>query len=197
MTTVSFQDVGSILGASTTIISLQNNPVHCDCNNYDLLKYFRDEMAPEVKQLFDVRAEGVVCGAPVALKGASMAALPLSSLNCSLDMLLGESTGCPEECSCVWQPFDSSVVVDCSNKNLTELPDIMTTWWTSLDFSQIELRLQNNSLGPEIDFTGYDNVTRLFLSHNKLKAIYWLPPKLEVITLNLGFRQFLTLLVCR
>jgi hypothetical protein len=51
-----------------------------------------------------------------------------------------------------------------------------------IGFNQTEVHLQNNSLmvGPNISLSGYDNVTKMFLSHNKIKTITWLPSQINV-----------------
>lgn len=178
ITIVDFEGVDFIEGAYTTIIHLGNNPLRCDCQNYDLIKYFNGEVSSELISSFNIRQDDLICASPIELKDIALGEIALDHLYCPLEDLTSEKTGCPIECFCRWKPFDKSVIINCANRNLTTIPKI-NFYNLKSDYEEIELHLQNNDL-TAANFTGYDNVTRLFLSHNKLKNIIKLPRNLKV-----------------
>jgi protein toll len=161
-------------------IFLKHNPIQCDCNIYNLVKYFSYEL-----ESFPFE-EKLKCRGPPKLKNKLIKDLSPSLLTCSLEEIAARYTGCPQKCLCSWRPLDTSVVVDCSNKNFSVFPEILLTGLDGVRFNQTEIHLENNSLitGPDWSLKGYDNVTSLFLSHNKITSLSWLPPKLEVLRLD-------------
>jgi protein toll len=169
-----------------TTVFLANNPLDCNCINYDLLRYTRDAMLPEVKVMFDIKTENLTCASPPELEGFLLQTLKPKLLTCPLNKIITRDTGCPYNCSCSWRPFDTTVVVDCSNMNLTEFPEIVLDQMKPIRFNQTEVHLEENNLivGPGSNLTGYDNVTRLYLSYNNIETITWLPPQLEVLHLD-------------
>lgn len=162
-------------------ISLNGNPLNCDCHNFDLIKYVRDELRPEIKVTFDLQMKDLTCSSPPELQNMSIETLPPQLLICPV------KKGCPEECDCSQRPFDESIIIDCSQKNLTDYPHIDFNEVTSFPLSQTEMHLEGNFLnvGPNKSLTGYDNITRLYLSFNEIESISWLPPRLKVNVLFL------------
>lgn len=178
--TSNVKDAFSANDQSYSVIYLANNPLNCNCYNYDLVRYFQNDLKPQVKVMFEIRTENLTCANPPELKEAVVETLPQELLICDFDEI-NEENVCPKDCSCSWRPYDDSIIVDCSRRNFTELPEIDLKQ-ISVKFNQTEMHLEGNYLkyGPDYNTTGYDNVTKLYMSYNRIEEIFWLPPKLEV-----------------
>ncbi|KAJ3667175.1 hypothetical protein Zmor_002575 [Zophobas morio] len=179
---VNFDHVDLIEYYNTVTIHLANNPLKCDCTNYDLMKYLKGGSNREVTMKFDIRIGSVNCEA----LDNSIDSLELSTITCPL-----EDSGCPEECLCSWRPFDSSLVVDCSNRNLTYLPNITTSSFQRTNFTQIEVHLESNRL-TSANLSLYKNITSLFLSNNNLVTVQGEPDR-NLKVLELDHNQLSTL----
>lgn len=163
-----------------TVVCISNNPISCDCQNYDLARYYHDELDPRVPTMVTLLKEDVYCASSDQL----VAELPPRGFNCDLSEMV-DGFECPQNCSCEWRPFERGVVVGCADAGLEkppriEFPDGMVR------FDQFEVDLRENKLksGPSKDEGAYGNVTRLLLSHNEIERVEWIPPKLEVRLLS-------------
>lgn len=91
---------------------------------------------------------------------------------------------CPEDCICCVDTSNSdslAYVVDCSGKELSEIPQLPTPTYgqTTLVFERNSLKKWPSSLLP-----GYSSVTRFYLAHNRLSDIDQLPDKLEYLDIS-------------
>ncbi|KAJ3649270.1 hypothetical protein Zmor_021023 [Zophobas morio] len=182
ITVVSFKNIDRENGTNNSILRLGHNPLHCDCHNYDLFKYFNGEVSDKVLMKFDIRTENVACATPKILRKKTPKVLKLWSLVCPLENLT-RKTGCPKICQCSWRPIDGSVIIDCANRNLTKFPKIVTNSFRWINFSNIEINVTNNNI-VLINLTKYDEITKLYMSHNKLKTIAGIPRRLKVLELD-------------
>ncbi|XP_044258938.1 protein toll-like isoform X1 [Tribolium madens] len=173
-------DLKDIKVNTTLKISFNENPIICNCRNYNLLNHLKNQS----KSNLTITAKNVTCFGSQEVK-KTFENLELSSLVCSLEEISKNFTECPKNCSCIWRPFDNSVVINCSNKSLAEYPQIDLTQFKNFNYSEIELHLENNELetGPMNHFS-YVNITKLFLSNNKIKTINWVPPRLKSLHLD-------------
>lgn len=160
---VDCENVDLIAGPYVSTIYLENNPLRCSCHNYEFVKYLQSN---DIK-MFDIRIENLQCQFKV--------------LMCPLEELIKGYNGCPKKCVCNWRPFDSSIVIDCSNRKLTRFPELEPEHFNGTNFKNIEVYLQNNSL-INMNISGYENVTRLFLSNNFLTKLTKIPASIQVGT---------------
>ncbi|XP_039227238.1 protein toll-like [Drosophila yakuba] len=97
---------------------------------------------------------------------------------------------CPVDCiCCVETQFElHTLMIDCSGKDLREIPPLPT-----LALGQTTLIFERNNLKkwPSSFLLEFSNVTRLYLAHNRLSAIDHLPEKL--IHLDISHNNFTAL----
>ncbi|XP_074036226.1 protein toll isoform X1 [Leptinotarsa decemlineata] len=158
-----------------TTILLYNNPLSCDCRNYDLVRYFKDMLNPAVKAVVDLRIVDSNCAAPDSLQHMKIEDLQPQYISCPYLSKCETSS----QCQCFYRPFYKSVSIDCSYRNLTECPRI------DVNFRRVEMNLVGNIIryGPNSSL-GYDNVTNLFLSNNTIEQFEWVPPKIKILKLD-------------
>lgn len=164
-------------------VYLNDNPINCDCLSYDFVQYFSTfTNDPEFKVIFDLHADTLSCAGPPGLKNRHVDQINPSVLKCSLEQIAKENSGCPKNCSCAWRPHDKSILVNCTNQNLNQFPELNINLSSKYPFNQIELHLEGNKLvaGPNSNLTGYGNVTKLYLSNNNIRSISWIPKRIDV-----------------
>nr|XP_023015590.1 protein toll [Leptinotarsa decemlineata]XP_023015591.1 protein toll [Leptinotarsa decemlineata]XP_023015592.1 protein toll [Leptinotarsa decemlineata] len=172
--TVKEYDAMNSIEYPTTVL-LSNNSLICDCRIYDLVQYLEDTFNPAVKAMVDLRIGDNNCAEPDLFQHIKIEDLRPKDISCKYPLKCETSS----HCQCLYRPFDKSVVVDCSYRNLTECPRI------DVDFSRVEMNLVGNMIlyGPNASL-GYDNVTNIFLSNNRIEQIKWVPPEIEVLKLD-------------
>lgn len=154
----------------STVLHLQNNPIRCDCANFDLIQYNDDKIDPVIKVLINIKIEDLHCATPEYFQHIAVKDLKPRHITCPI------SEGCPRECQCAYRPFDDHAVVNCASRNLTHIPYINLQ-----RNNKVEANLAENSLEiAPYGGLGYENVTKLYLSNNRIKNISWIPPRLEV-----------------
>lgn len=151
-------------------VDLQNNPLVCDCTNYDLVQYCQ-LMKPKVTAQIYLQVGGTRCTQPEIFQDIQIQQLKPENVSCEKPV-----KGCPKECKSFWRPFKSFLVFDCSNRNLTSFPKIPVN-----DHENVELNLIGNDIRGGLNSSlGYQNVKNLFLSNNKLQELKWIPQGIEV-----------------
>lgn len=163
-----------------TVVCISNNPITCDCRNYNLSRYYHDLLDPRVPTMVAILKEDVRCASSNEL----VAELPPKLFNCPLSEISSDFE-CPQNCSCEWRPFEKVIAFNCSDAGLKTAPkidlpnDVISKTY---GFDQLEVDLKWNKLksAPNQNDPSYFNVTRLLLSHNEIERVDWIPPKLEV-----------------
>lgn len=157
------------------IVYLDNNPINCDCNMYDLSLYYNKKMNPKVYKFIELELSTLFCASPPRLLSKPVINVSSDMLTC----LVTEETFCPDNCSCSKRPFDKTFIVDCSNKSLDEVPKLSGV--IPKECNQTEVHLEYNNLNsiPENE-TNLSNVTKMYLFHNSISKLHWLPSKIEV-----------------
>lgn len=150
------------------IISVENNPIECDCDLYDLLRYFENRLHPNVKNAFRLEIGQTRCETPKELRNVPVVDLKSKILKCDADTAIFKGN-CPESCKCYIRPENKACLIDCANQGLVEAP-------RKIECPQnrtIELNLSGNSLTsvPNLNQPGYDRVTVLSLEHNSISKI--------------------------
>ncbi|XP_001604871.2 protein toll [Nasonia vitripennis] len=158
-------------------IFLSSNPIHCDCKIYDLVRYLDQQMDFPSGTKFYV--EDMVCDGPKHMAGLLVSRLKSHSIKCLTETCASDST-----CDCWMRPSDSTLLLDCAGRNLTNPP----SWIDTHGAERVELDLSRNKLstGPNMTAKGYNKVVRLNLSENKIIAVdeSLIAPKLKILNLH-------------
>lgn len=150
-------------------VVLKNNPFVCNCNAYNLIRYFRGELAPEVNLIATFDGTNFTCAEPKELEGLLVMNLDSRMVTCKM-----EEEKCVSNCTCHYRPSNSALVVDCSEMGLTKVPPSLPVDDSIIKYTNhTELDLRGNRLVslPDILGTGYSRVTKLYLSYNNLTRV--------------------------
>ena len=139
-------------------IDMTGNPLLCDGKKLDLVRWIRKWMQkdPRVQpQQFSTWK----CAAPVVLKDKPILSVDENQFKC-----LRNLTYCPKECLCFVRASDGTVIIDCNGRNLSAMPH-------KVPRGQMELHLQNNNIREIPPYPYLENVTALYLTHNKIERL--------------------------
>ena len=149
-------------------ISIQNNPIRCNCKLYDFLLYLEGRLHAKVKETLELLIGKSKCHGPREYRDIVITDLRSQTLQCNVNE---EDLGieCPNKCVCYMRPENNTFIVDCGFKGLMEAP-------RKIDcppHHHFELILTGNYLTkmPNLDQNGYNNVTTLALDHNNISSI--------------------------
>ncbi|CAH0564846.1 unnamed protein product [Brassicogethes aeneus] len=173
-------------------LNMYNTTISCNWENYDFIT-----SVPNIKDNFKIlNYETIKCSNNKNLmmfnwtKNKENIIYPMSSV-------MDKGYTCPRQCNCLWYPFNLSFIVDCSNRKLKEIPifsapNYIPKRGEKIKVKNVKVDLQNNILveGPSQD-DGYDNVTVLILSENKIEDISWIPPNIQDLYLDHNNISFL------
>ncbi|XP_033296899.1 protein toll [Bombus bifarius] len=167
------------------IIYVENNPIVCDCDLYDFLRYMDGRMHPYVQNFFHIIPGHLKCQSPDWLADIEIVNLKSKKLKCQV------SDPCPDECKC-WLKRDSKAfLIDCSHQNLTRVPHLTNiTTLPSEVFQKLELNLTGNKLTrmSPVAKIGSSNmqISKLLLSNNNIDdiSVDELPLNIEVLELH-------------
>ncbi|EZA52048.1 hypothetical protein DMN91_009805 [Ooceraea biroi] len=165
------------------IILVDNNPINCDCDLYDFLRYIEGEMHPKVQEYFHIIPRNLTCQGPPWLKNMRVTDLRSRTLTCKIDE--GPNIACPENCDCFFRPVDQTFIFDFTHRELTQVPsDIKKPgypWNLELNFNGNRLRRM-----PDLKRLGLERVKKLGLSHNNISEIFLdaLSSTIEVLELH-------------
>ena len=158
-------------------VSIENNPIQCDCRLYDFLRYLEGRLHLNVKNTLKLLIGKSKCHGPRDFRETAITDLRSKTFKCNVE------ERCPEECNCYMRPENNGFIVDCSYKGLIEAP-------RKLDYppnhriDRIELNLTGNYVTkmPHLGQNGYNEVTILALDHNHISSVTvdGLSNKLEV-----------------
>ena len=164
------------------IVNISSNPIQCDCHATDLKEKIVDNSK---QQEWGAFFEEFTCST-----NQSILNIEYEELNCALKSMPGyTSMDCPDTCTCSYNKYFKTVIVDCSNQNLTEIPKRFPK--TKETINKMFVNLSHNHLGPELrDYIqkihNYDSFTSFDLSFNELQSfpITFIPKKVELVRLN-------------
>ena len=154
-------------------VRLSNNPVECDCDLLAKLEFLEknkdngfnvigfDNFSCIIR---DLRSENK--------NPVNVTELNRTAFTCELnyhDSAFNGICGINGECNCKIRPHDDTLIVNCSNRNLTEVPEI--NW--NVNVANIELNLRNNRIKaiPKLQGIGFAKVRLLDLSNNLITAL--------------------------
>lgn len=159
------------------IILVENNPLSCDCELYDFLRYIEGRMHSNVQNYFHIIPGNLTCHSPEDLKGVPVTNLKSESLMCTVN----NTNLCPEICDCFVKPEGNVFIFDCSHKNLISVPSDLKS---PGDVWQLELNFANNRFTrmPDLKNLKRESVKKLYLSHNNISDIFLddLPKEVQV-----------------
>ena len=163
-------------------VLLEGNPLKCDCQIYEMIRYFENKLESEVYVFVTLVPGNLTCHSPDALKGSRVTRVDSHHLMCDLDPA---TYNCPKSCECKLRRADWGLIVNCTEKNLTEIPvELPIVKYTN----HTELFLNGNDIRtlPNSTFKGYENVTHLYLSNNRIENIDTglLSPKIQQLALD-------------
>ena len=168
-------------------ISIENNPIQCDCRLYDFLRYLDGRMHPNVNKTLELLIGISKCHGPSEFRDIAITDLRSKTLTCNVNE--GDlKVECPDTCNCYMRPENEAFIIDCSYKGLIEAPRKLD-FPPNLRIDHIELNLSGNYLRqmPNLNQNGYNNVTILMLDHNNISSVTvnGLSNKLEVRKMKL------------
>lgn len=172
-------------------VILANNPLVCDCESYDLIRYFQQKMNPAALKQVSISPNHIQCTAPNNLKNMSVAKVKPEDVYCLWDKLHKDSVNdtCPKGCTCTWWSANMVLVINCTN--LRSLPEklpqsqyIKLSDGKQVNIIGIDLILSNNGLRSlkEVSELLPLKIMKLTMSSNALKNIndLKLPKSLKV-----------------
>ncbi|XP_076299599.1 LOW QUALITY PROTEIN: protein toll-like [Lasioglossum baleicum] len=162
------------------VILVEDNPIACDCDLFDFLRYLEGNMHPYVQNYFHIIPGNLMCQSPEWSMNISVSHLKSTSLKCVV------TSPCPTGCTCWAKPFDKACLIDCSYRNLTSIPRNIQC----VHEYQLELNLEGNKLTQLVPLTylGLSNVSisKLLLSGTNISNLPLdvLPSDVEVLELH-------------
>lgn len=166
---------------------LNNNPFHCDCTILQFVKLLRGNI--NVKQYLKLINDELTCTVPAKLINQSVSQIEPNNLLCPLDSPNTTEKYCPAKCDCWVRKNDETIIFNCSNARLTEvplLPKISTRTLSSLQ--HYELNIENNFITelPLSSMEGYDNVVKINARNNSIRflTVRNLPKNLSMLDIS-------------
>lgn len=156
-------------------VILKENPLVCDCNAYHLVKYFKEQLEPEVNLMVSIDGTKLTCASPEELKGMQVKDLDPRQLICPTEKLV-EKNDCPKNCSCQYWPSNTALLINCSYRGLTNIPPSLPTSirlgdWMRVNHTELDLRGNKLTILPNKLGDGYSRATKIYLSYNNLTSI--------------------------
>lgn len=105
-----------ILPYSNVLVLLKNNHLNCDCLLEQFVSYINPSSSnslPGITKSVSFDIHELKCP-----KGNSLIQVNPSNLTCDLV----DEKICPNNCSCIYRSFDETVIIDCSNRGLSKIP---------------------------------------------------------------------------
>lgn len=127
----------------------------------------REEMEPAVRLIATLDGTNLTCkGGPAELRGQLVSSLDKRQMTCRV-----AEDECPTNCTCHYRPSNSALLVDCSERGFTRIPESLPSGnETRKNTNHTELDLRGNQLTslPDQLGEGYERVTKLYLAYNNL-----------------------------
>lgn len=147
-----------LLNLRGMIMDIRNNPMHCDCDLYELMDFGKP-----LSLLFKQRNLGeylhLACDTPTDLNGWLISYIPKTEFRCNV------TEGCPANCTCTHTAYNGTLTVVCPNWPSQCMPDQLPR------SANIELYMASNKLISLSDRAYLTNTSVLDLSHNRLAQI--------------------------
>ncbi|XP_017770730.1 PREDICTED: protein toll-like [Nicrophorus vespilloides] len=157
---------------------VDDNPLICDCKNYDLFRYFNLSIDPMVQIVIQIKASELVCSGPPNFVDIKACDVKPHMVTCNVEE-------CPSPCDCAYQPYKSRYIIDCTSRNLSSVPELLAEKSSIYDYKSTAVYLQNNSLkeGPRKGL-GYEGINVLNLANNNIRRLKWIPNNLDELNVE-------------
>ena len=159
--------------SKTMTFYVENNPFVCNCHASEFVKYLQQKAKTIglTNETINILPEESRCFKPDYMKGRFMRDVKPIDLLCDLEYSNTEENNCPHECTCMVRAADSTLIVNCSNLNLIEIPRLPNI--TNLQLKQIELIIDSNNITklPLLTFPFYDAVSKLIAFNNLISDV--------------------------
>ena len=139
-------------------VDMSGNLLLCDCNILLLCRWLRALVQRDTR----IRSNQFYtwkCAAPTELKGKPILSVDENQFKCQRNL-----ENCPHGCLCFVRALDGTVVIDCKGRNLTAVPP-------KVPRGRLELKLEDNNIREIPPYPYMENVTALYLTHNKIQAL--------------------------
>ncbi|KAI4487756.1 hypothetical protein M0802_011861 [Mischocyttarus mexicanus] len=154
------------------IVYVDHNPILCDCNLYDFIRYIHYEMPEFVYNYIEIIADGLTCVHTNGTKGPKIEELHPATYICPENEYLKIDTNCPNGCKCSIRQKDKTRIFDCSYQNMRKL-FIDREKVNYFENYPLILNLTGNILTkiPSVEYLKPINVTCLLLSNNRITIL--------------------------
>ncbi|XP_051174927.1 protein toll-like [Leptopilina boulardi] len=156
---------------STVVLLLNNNPIKCDCALYDFLRYLDGSMM-NVRDTLKINTGPMKCSDSKKYEDILLSELNSKSFECIPPMEeINDFEMCPQECDQWTRPSDKTFIFNCSYRNLNQAPESLCSLKSKGYVKELDLTGNNITIIPNLQQTGYNNLSRLTLSHNQISTI--------------------------
>ncbi|XP_015189359.1 PREDICTED: protein toll-like [Polistes dominula] len=172
---------------SNIIVYVENNPVLCDCDLYDLVRYVNKDMPYTAYNFVKLRLGNLRCLQPNGTEGPQIDQLNFKTYKCLETQYFKLPDNCQYKCTCHVRPRDLRRVLDCSHKNLFVFkPDMDKIYLVGIHTLIVDLRWNNLRKIDSFKPLEMAAIERLYLSNNKIFQLSadTLPEKLNVLELH-------------
>lgn len=151
---------------------LNSNPIDCDCKILYFVKLLREN--PSTERYWKLITDDLYCTTPSQLENQLVRDVKYDDLLCPLDSPKTSNKYCPSMCNCMVRTIDETVIFDCSNAGLEKMPKLPIIMQNNRPWSgKYELNIENNHIVslPNGSEFGYDRVTKLNARNNSLEHL--------------------------
>ncbi|XP_051173180.1 protein toll-like [Leptopilina boulardi] len=151
---------------------LNDNPLKCDGALYNFLRFLDNAMRNPVREKLFLEIGPMKCLVSKDYEGILLSDINLKEYKSypSKEEIKNYEM-CPKACDLRRRHYDRTFIIDCSNRNLTEIPETLCFLKEKGYTNELNLSgnfIKNISNLPQI---GYDNLTNVFLSNNQISNI--------------------------
>ena len=142
-------------------IDMTGNPLLCDGKLLGFVRWLRHWMqnSTDLRIVRPNQFSTWKCNAPMAIKDKPILSVAENQFISNTNL-----SNCPKECTCYVRSAQGTVIVDCKENDLVAMP-------SSVPEGQTELFLQSNQIEEIPSYSYLENVTALYLSHNKIERL--------------------------
>ncbi|KAI4498459.1 hypothetical protein M0802_006394 [Mischocyttarus mexicanus] len=163
------------------------NPISCDCELYNLIRYFNKKMPFSVYNYIEIVVQDTRCIRNTEMYGPKIKEIDSATYLCPEDKYFKVDTNCPIDCTCSLRIADKTRIIDCSNKSMTFFVINQFSEYFVNSFPVI-LNLTGNALTrlPLIEPPKPIELTGLLLSNNRITelTVEKLPETLHTLELH-------------
>lgn len=139
-------------------LDMSGNLLQCDCKILLLSRWLRALVQRDTR-IRNEQFQTWKCATPIELKGKPILTVDENQFKCQRNL-----ENCPRGCLCFVRALDGTVVIDCRGRNLTKVPP-------KVPRGRIELNLQDNNIQDIPPYPYMENVTTMYLTHNKIQVL--------------------------